>query len=130
MQHASTLKRAIVVALAAGVLVGCQPCTDTVCPAQTFLLLTSGTCIASVATECIVVATSCTQATVAPPQNDASTQACTVDATLADGTTLTFTVDFTYRGDDKCCGPHYDISPPAVVVGQAPADAGLDARPE
>jgi hypothetical protein len=112
------------------VVVGCTPC-DTECPAQSFLLLSNGPCIASVATQCSVQATGCTQATIAPvAMGDAGSQTCQVVATLDDGTTLAFAVDFTFKSADKCCGAHYDISPPTLVIGQAPRDASADVAPE
>ena len=91
------------------------------------MLLSNGACIAAVTTQCQVITSACTQATIAPFAGvDAGSQSCDVVATLDDGTTLSFSVDFTYKGADKCCGPHYDISPPSLAIGQVPRDAAVD----
>ncbi len=89
-------------------------------------MFSTGPCITSVTSSCTLVTQACAQVNIAPPDIEAGSAACTVDATLADGTTLSFLVDFTFKGNDKCCGPEFDISPAQMVIGQASLDAGAD----
>ena len=113
--------------LVLGWLWGCSTCPVTNCPNESFLLLSSGSCVTNVTSDCASQIVSCAEGVVSPPQTDSGSGTCTVAAALSDGTSLTFQVAFAYGGTDPCCGPRYAIDPPTLVVGRT-GDGGVDAE--
>ncbi len=131
-------------ALAAGALsfatfTGCDACAvGAACPSDTFGVYAVSSCIVAVESKCassIFNSGSCGDSSanqspgeshglVSPPADKSST--CDVKVTLDDGTSASFTVEFT-EYQSECCGVLHDIYPPAVTLTRPLRDGGQDA---